>query len=1184
MQLHNLISSVDSLSVAFWRHAGAMLVHSSILILALVALDATLRKHTRAAVRYALWMILLLKLVLPTGLTSPLSVGAWLGQHWTPEPAIPRAGAEYDKDMPREPEAPRSFPPGAAPLAVHNPTEGIGLDRVADRPGPLPPTATPATPGGLTYRDRRGILGWQAILLATWAAGVLVLTALLLQRWCFVADLLRQAQPADERTTRAFAASRSAIGIPPGRIGLKVSPNMVSPAVCGVFRPTVVLPSFLIDELDDQRLRTVLAHELAHVRRWDPLVNALQTGLQIVYFYNPLLWLANALIRRAREEATDEMVLVALGKQTADYSRALVDVADLAVQRPALSLRLIGVVESKSAVAQRVKRILSRPMPKTARVGIGGYLATLALAAFLLPMACSDREPRPTATSLDTEAAAESMETPEEVQVAATVKQMQSIIVADMDLRQASLEDTLAFLLAQVTEHEAATPGHGKRVVLVFHAKADLTPPITCHTRRVSLYDNLNIIAGLTDMDLYVGDGVARLLPRTTPPEPSVNTTFEILPKAAKELTREAGGTNWVPVLTQMGIPWPEGSSAQYDQKESMLSVANSDLHTANLEYVLSRLEALPKHLRVHSSRRTPRLRQPRPCRDEEPIGSKLAQIVIPECNFRQANIFDVCEFLSEASVEHDQAADPGEKRGVDVVLDARRLSREVGGDGIPLITFRAEKAALGDILDIVARVAGAEHWIEDSVVMLGTRSPAPGRLLYRGHRVEAREIENMERNGDGDWKRFVRSHGFGWHERSTLYYAPWARTVIVTATRANIGGLGRILSEMRPSPSSTPVNIQATLIAVESLRVPKLTRQLGIDLTPETGGVLFTLEEADRVKETLLADPSARLLGNANVATAPEKESSSRSAQGVTYVKKRPDGSETTAVIDAGFSIDVLPRIQKNYLFKLQLGIDHTGVLGTARLSQGDIPVVERLAFDTSFCISDRTCILMHMSGDAWADLVPVKDADTAGAGVVGRPRNLFLFISLKRLSVQNRRGGHPWKRQLVTTCRFIVAGPEESDTIRTATGQSGTTLLALDKYGDLLARLRQTGDTKILACLPVVSGSMVEARIRRTQSIPHDDAGELVFYDYRQGFTTMSVPDGLSDRLNVTAAPELVLPTRSSTGRGISPPATIRLTQQTMLTAGHVLISPVTPPPGVLAAGQKCFMVLGARHAGAE
>ena len=99
------------------------------------------------------------------------------------------------------------------------------------------------------------------------------------------------------------------------KVGLRLSPGSFSPAVCGLWRPTILMPPLLWENLSPDNLRPVLIHELAHVKRADLWVNCLQTTLQIIYFYNPLVWLANAIVRRVREQAVDEMSLVALARR-----------------------------------------------------------------------------------------------------------------------------------------------------------------------------------------------------------------------------------------------------------------------------------------------------------------------------------------------------------------------------------------------------------------------------------------------------------------------------------------------------------------------------------------------------------------------------------------------------------------------------------------------------------------------------------------------------------------------------------------------------------------------------------------------------------------------------------------------------------------------------------------------------
>ena len=79
-----------------------------------------------------------------------------------------------------------------------------------------------------------------------------------------------------------------------------MSDRPISPAVCGLWKPTILLPRALLDKLTPLQTQAVLLHELGHVKRGDLWANHLQTALQILYWYNPFLWLANALIAKAK--------------------------------------------------------------------------------------------------------------------------------------------------------------------------------------------------------------------------------------------------------------------------------------------------------------------------------------------------------------------------------------------------------------------------------------------------------------------------------------------------------------------------------------------------------------------------------------------------------------------------------------------------------------------------------------------------------------------------------------------------------------------------------------------------------------------------------------------------------------------------------------------------------------------
>jgi hypothetical protein len=117
-------------------------------------------------------------------------------------------------------------------------------------------------------------------------------------------------------------------------------------------------------------------------------VKLLQTILQVVYFYNPLLWLANATIRRVRELAVDEAVLVILGQSRSEvYPCTLLKVAGWALDQPMHGLRLIGVMESNNLLTERINIMLQKPIPHSKKIGIIGLGILFVLGVFLLPMA-----------------------------------------------------------------------------------------------------------------------------------------------------------------------------------------------------------------------------------------------------------------------------------------------------------------------------------------------------------------------------------------------------------------------------------------------------------------------------------------------------------------------------------------------------------------------------------------------------------------------------------------------------------------------------------------------------------------------------------------------------------------------------------------------------------------------------
>jgi bla regulator protein BlaR1 len=128
-----------------------------------------------------------------------------------------------------------------------------------------------------------------------------------------------------------------------GNVTLRTSEEGTRPVVCGLVEPVIVVPKDLVPKLGSRHLRDVLFHELAHVKRYDLWVNLGQNIVHVLYFYNPFLWIASAVLRRLREEAADESVCETVASGDEAYTQRLADVARLPLKHPSTDVTLIGV-------------------------------------------------------------------------------------------------------------------------------------------------------------------------------------------------------------------------------------------------------------------------------------------------------------------------------------------------------------------------------------------------------------------------------------------------------------------------------------------------------------------------------------------------------------------------------------------------------------------------------------------------------------------------------------------------------------------------------------------------------------------------------------------------------------------------------------------------------------------------
>jgi beta-lactamase regulating signal transducer with metallopeptidase domain len=167
-----------------------------------------------------------------------------------------------------------------------------------------------------------------------------------------------------------------ATGFSPSIPRIVISKETSVPFVCGILRPTIVLPR----QRQGANLHDVLAHEIAHVISDDTRHNAMQAALAVIWWWNPIYWWLAAELRRVREERCDDFVLAAGLSSAWQYSRSIVDVAEGA---PALAW--VGMASPVHALEPRLRRLADTRIVRSVRLTPFEIAAVVVVAAVLTP-------------------------------------------------------------------------------------------------------------------------------------------------------------------------------------------------------------------------------------------------------------------------------------------------------------------------------------------------------------------------------------------------------------------------------------------------------------------------------------------------------------------------------------------------------------------------------------------------------------------------------------------------------------------------------------------------------------------------------------------------------------------------------------------------------------------------------
>jgi beta-lactamase regulating signal transducer with metallopeptidase domain len=222
---------------------------------------------------------------------------------------------------------------------------------------------------------------WTSIAFGVWLAGSVLFLAVATARVRRFLRALRVAVPADPILIESVAQLARRIGV--GCPRLRVVDAAVSPMVWGGFDgATLILPLKLMRELDGVERDTLLAHELAHLKRGDCWVRWIELAVTAALWWNPVVWWVRRNLRRAEEQACDRWVLELLPRAGRAYADGIVKTVEFIAghhRTPALATGATGTRQ----IEERLTMILDPSRPARLRRPL---LPALVLALFALPV------------------------------------------------------------------------------------------------------------------------------------------------------------------------------------------------------------------------------------------------------------------------------------------------------------------------------------------------------------------------------------------------------------------------------------------------------------------------------------------------------------------------------------------------------------------------------------------------------------------------------------------------------------------------------------------------------------------------------------------------------------------------------------------------------------------------------
>ena len=220
---------------------------------------------------------------------------------------------------------------------------------------------------------------WMQWIVVAWAVGVLVMASRLALAIRASRSVRQQVQALPQDVSSVVSALAQQLKL--SNVHAALSEAVVGPQVVGVLHPVLLIPTATLLQLSPEQLRAVLAHELAHLLHHDPLTQAAQEAVAMLFFYHPVTWWLTQVARQSREHACDDVAAQIVSMKA--IATALFELETHRVDALALA--------ASGELASRIQRLVQPPRRHQPNLA-GGFAAAAVALMVAAPALASDRQ------------------------------------------------------------------------------------------------------------------------------------------------------------------------------------------------------------------------------------------------------------------------------------------------------------------------------------------------------------------------------------------------------------------------------------------------------------------------------------------------------------------------------------------------------------------------------------------------------------------------------------------------------------------------------------------------------------------------------------------------------------------------------------------------------------------------